>query len=422
MALRTSPALCTLLFASTQLTACAISESTDPAGGEGFEYEPGLFMTNTPLGDSKADLPNQQFRARPLDTSGYRKIADLFVAAGIDVKLTGAPAAYDWPLSESHAVLSRQGTPIRLSYDVYEHTGLDIIRNSEDESPVMRAPTSGTALVSDWYGEQSYWRGDYSTVVSIWDPVTHHILQLMHVKADPSFPRGTFFEVERGQVIGELAHIHIEGGKHTHVNVIDAERFELVDPVTVMPSYPDTVRPKIGELYLLDATTARHDRLQTGPLDIVVTATDRDDASPRNLEIHSISFTARDQNDVVLARLPRCRLSDAYKQLVDDWTSSSSTIRLIDFGNATGQFHGFWPSSDLGNPDRLFRYAVTNLRVDASGTCSVVAQDRDGQVEISDATTELKVTVVAWDARGNRTQRTTTLTRAGSTPDPEPEP
>ena len=89
---------------------------------------------------------------------------------------------------------------------------------------------------------------------------------------------------------------------------------------------------------------------------------------------------------------------------------STTTIRLIDFGNATGQFGGFWPSSDLGNPDRLFRYALTNLRLE-NGTCSVVANDRDGQIMISDDVTSLTIKVELWDARDNRETKQYTLTR-----------
>lgn len=387
--------------------------ATEPApGGEQtdrFELEPGLFVSLAPL-DFKGDLPNGALAPRPLDTSGYRAIAKKFVDAGLDVTLTGAAAAYDWPLSDSRAVLSRQGTPIRLSYHVYEHTGLDVIRNSETESPVVHAPTTGTAMITDWSGDSRFPYGDYSTVISIWDPTTHHVLQLMHVKPDPGLPRTGVFEVVRGQAIGELADIHIVGGKHMHVNVIDAENFELIDPVTVMPEYPDTTKPTIGEVYLLDAAATRLDTLATGPLDLVVSAHDRDDSSLRNLEIASVAFSAKDQDGRELLRLPRCRLSDAFKALAQDSSMETSTIRLIDFGNAMGQFSGFWPSSDLGNPDRLFRYAVTNLRID-QGQCTVVASDRDGQLEIGPEVTALTVFIQLWDSRGNRTTKLMTFKR-----------
>ena len=171
-----------------------------------------------------------------------------------------------------------------------------------------------------------------------------------------------------------------------------------------MPAYPDTTKPTIGEVYLLDAAAKRLDTLATGPLDLVVSAHDRDDSSQRNLEIASVAFSAKDQAGRELLRLPRCRLSDAFKLLAEDWSLETSTIRLIDFGNAMGQLSGFWPSSDVGDPDRLFRYAVTNLRID-QGQCTIVASDRDGQLEIGPEVTELTVFVQLWDSRGNRTTK-----------------
>lgn len=392
------------------LTSCAegvrFSDPSDPEPNEWFEFEPGMFV---PLG-GKADLPNSSFQPRILDTNGYRAIADKYVAARFDVKPTGALAAYDWPLTSSRTVLSREGTPIRLGSLVYQHTGFDIIRASETESAVVHAPVSGTAQITDWFGQTAFPSGDYSTVISIWDPATHLVLEIMHVKPDPLLPRSGLFEVQRGQALGELAAIDIPGGRHTHINVIDAERFELLDPATVFPSYPDTSRPIIDELYVLDALAMRHQSLQTGALDLVVTAHDRDDSSPRNFEIESIAYRATDDLGNVIGQLERCHLADAFKTLATDWNTSTSTIRLIDFGNATGQFGGFWPSSDVGNPDRLFRYAVTNLRFD-QGRCAIVANDRDGQLVISPSATMLTVTIDVWDAHDNHETKQVTPNR-----------
>jgi hypothetical protein len=404
--------------ALASLVACAsTSDPVDPTDEQLFEYEPGLFISLK--GDSKADLPNGQFWPRPLDTSGYRHIANRFVAAMYDVTRTDAVAEFDWPLTASRAVLNRSGTPIRLSSEVYEHTGFDIIRLTETEDPTIHAPVAGKATITDWSGNASSTSYDYSTVISIWDPETHLVVQLMHVKPDPMLPRTGFFDVTRGQVIGELAEVpSVPGGKHTHVSVVDGEKFEILDPVTVMPAYPDAAKPTAGELYLLDETAKRHDALQSGGLDIIVTAHDRDDMSPRNLEVTSVAFVAKDQDGNELGKLERCNLRDAFTKLATDWSMSTSTIRLIDFGSATGQFSGFWPSSDLGNPDRLFRYALTNLKLD-NGTCSVVANDRDGQLTIADTVTSLSVTVDLWDARDNRATKEYVLSRPAPPPPPQ---
>ncbi|HEY5927765.1 MAG TPA: hypothetical protein VIV11_39035 [Kofleriaceae bacterium] len=404
------------------LVACANAESpTDEA--EVFEFEPGLFVSLK--ADSKADLPNSQFYPRGLDTSGYRTIADLFVRAMYDVTRTDAPVAFDWPLSGSRAVLNRSGTPILLSSSVYEHTGFDIIRVTEMEDPTLRAPVGGKATITDWSGNASSSSYDYSTVISIWDPDTHLIVQLMHVKPDPMLPRSGFFDITRGQVIGELAEVPSVPGnaRHTHVSIVDAQIFEILDPVGLMPEYPDMTKPVAGELYLLDETAARHDVLKTGALDVIVTGHDRDEMSGRNLEVTSLAYAVEDQDGNELTKLERCHMRDAFKKLVGDWNTTTSTIRLIDFGNASGQFSGFWPGSDLGNPDRLFRYALTNLRVDTAmdgtKTCVTVAADRDGQLTIADTVTSVTIIVDMWDARDNRETKQYTLTRQAPPP-PQP--
>jgi hypothetical protein len=400
-------------LAFVSLAACVPDDVTDePSREDMFEIEPGMWVSLKPF-DSKADLPNGIVTPRLLDTNGYRAIANRFIASGFDVRLTHQGASYEWPLKDSRSVLSREGTPIRLGTEVYEHTGLDVIRKDEIESPAVYAPTTGKAMITDWWGNFAFPSGDYSTVVAIWDPTTHHILQLMHVKSDPALPKdGSIFDVTRGQLLGELADVGIAGGNHTHVNVIDGEHHELIDPVSVMPSYLDTTVPVLHDVYVLDAEARKHTTLQTGPLDFVVTASDRDDQSPRNLEVESLAYTIRDANGTELSSLRRCHLQDAYKMLATSWETASSTVRLIDFGNAVDQFGGFWPNADLGNPDRKFRYALTNMKVDASGVCSIVANDRDGQVEIADTVPSVTITVDVWDSRGNQSSTAVTLVRS----------
>ena len=60
--------------------------------------------------------------------------------------------------------------------------------------------------------------------------------------------------------------------RHTHVTVVDGEHFEILDPVSVLPDYPDETEPVAGELYLLDEMANKHDKLVSGGLDVVVTA------------------------------------------------------------------------------------------------------------------------------------------------------
>lgn len=400
-----------LVFAAVATTTgCAVTEPAVAADdGDAFEFEPGLLVPLT-WDAGKADLPNSAFVARPLDTAGYLAIARSFVIAGHDVSPTTAERAFDWPLAPADrtAVLNRAGTPIRLAQYVYEHTGLDIIRRHDAASTDVVAPVGGIALVTDWDGAQAL-TGSYQTVVSIWDPTTHLIVQLMHVAPAAGLPRGEFFTIERGQLIGTLAVIaRIPGGEHVHVNVVDASAMRLVDPAIAFPAYQDTTAPTIQHVYLLDAQAGRSDSLTTGPLDVVVEVADRDAHSRRNLEPARIAYVARDQAGTVLGQVEACALSDAFSDLQVE--ALTATIRLLDFGNAEAQFGGFWPASDLGNPDRTFRYAVTNLRHEGT-RCAVVEDDRLGAIEVTDAVTAVELTIDVWDARGNRATQTRTLTR-----------
>ena len=66
-------------------TGCAASVDSPEVPEDVFEVEPGLFVSLDPS-DGKYDLPNAQFSARPLDTSGYRAIADRFISLGFAKK------------------------------------------------------------------------------------------------------------------------------------------------------------------------------------------------------------------------------------------------------------------------------------------------------------------------------------------------
>ncbi len=391
------------------LTACVADEEVPPP--DSFEVEPGLFV---PLAwdesiDGKADLPNGSFHAAALDTNNYWWITRRFLDAGHDATPTSALRAFEWPLANASnaTVLTRVGTPIRVGYEVYEHTGLDVIRASDSESATVVAPVGGVAILTTWSGALALDR-PYSTVISILDSETRLVVQLMHVAPDAALPRGRFFNVVRGQVIGELADPGVAGGRHVHVNVIDAKTRQLVDPQLVFPAYSDTSAPVIKDTYLLDSRGRRLGALVSGPLDIVAEIFDRDDYSPRNLEPSVLGYTATDQNGRVVRQLEPCRLSDAFASIVR--TGYSSTIRLIDFNSARSQFRGFWPSSDLGNPDRTFRYAVTNL-AQSNGRCSVYGVDATGSVKVTDDITRLDVTVRATDGHGNTFERAASFTR-----------
>lgn len=355
--------------------------------------------------DSKFDLPNGAVVEGPHDGAGYAAIADAFGAQGLALPTDTSLLDLVWPTTVGEtAALNRFGTPIQLGGIGYFHTALDVMRPSLAVSHDVVAPVAGTALVFDWFGTPGYNGNPYSTVVGIWDPQSHVIAQLMHVLPSPELIAAgmTPLEVTRGQVIGSLAPVPLdtpelqEAFKHTHVNLVDGDKRIALDPSRWLP-YRDSIAPVVGEVYVLDSGAQRSAALLTGPLDVVVELSDRDDFSARNFEIAALAYNLAIDGAVV-ASSERCNLEDLIERVGDPYETHA--LKLLDFGNARHQIGvGGWPQSDIDNKARTFRYALTQLAV-VDGTCTV-RPDAEGFIDVPDGARTLKVTVTAWDRNEN---------------------
>ncbi|MGE0547821.1 MAG: hypothetical protein AB7O24_15840 [Kofleriaceae bacterium] len=365
--------------------------------------------------DGKADLPNSSFNEGPHDGRGYAAIARWLANAGYSLQVDLTQLDLVWPLASGQSsALNRFGTPIQISGRGYFHTALDVIRSATTDSAEVRAPVTGTAFVFDWYGARGYNTDPYSTVLAIWDPASHVIVQLMHVEPSASLIAAGMqpVEVTRGEVIGTLALGPVgtaqvqEYFRHTHVDIVDGEHMIALDPSRYLP-YQDTVAPVQGEVYVLDSSAAKHTSLRTGPLDVIVELSDRDDTSARNFEVTAISYEILLDGQLIKSS-PRCELGHLIDKIGTPYVTYA--LRLIDFGNAAGQITGDWPNADIGNPDRTFRYALTQFAVHPSGRC-MVGEDADGFVDVPATADAMTVRVTAWDHNDNATTTETTLAR-----------
>lgn len=396
------------------LTACSAEEPTAPGGCP---------LGTLPFGGeciapgSKADLPNEGYWDREYDGAGYGVIADAYAADALDLTVDLAQLTARWPLDEDKtASLTHFGTPILLSGMAYYHTALDILRSDAALSDAVVAPFAGKARVFDWWGTPGYAGDPYAAVVAVWDPRSHVIAQLMHVQPSAELiaaGAGTL-EVVEGQVIGSLARAPVGDEataarlSHTHLDLIDGARKVALNPVRYLP-YRDATPPTVKEVYLLDAHAAKQTRLVSGQLDLVVDVFDRDEDSDRNFEIGSVAFELYADGQLV-RELPRCTIHQTF-EAISDFSTTFRTVQLIDLGNAVHQIGvGGWPGSDVDNRERSFRYALTQLAVDADGRCQVL-DDAAGFVDVGDAVAELEVTARWWDENDNVTEVTHTLTR-----------
>jgi hypothetical protein len=370
-------------------------------------------VCTAPPTDGKFDLPNGAVWDRPYDGAGYHAIIKFFEGKQLDLRADIKQLDAVWPTPMQSTALSRFGTPIQLASYGYIHTALDINRPLPTDSTDVLAPVAGTAFMFDWYGNVGYHGDPYAGVVGIWDPKSKLVFQLMHVEPSPELiAAGTnSIEVTRGQVIGKLALPPLgtpeaEGFRHTHVDIVDGAAKRALDPSRYLP-YADHVAPKFGEVYVLDATAKKSNKLSTGKLDVVVELSDRDDFSARNFEINALSYTITIDGVTALTS-PKCELDHLYERVTTEGYSSG-VLSFIDFGNAAAQRDNSWPQSDLGNPNRTFRYALTQLAV-VDGRCTA-KKDADGFLELAANAKSINVRVTAWDPSGNQATTRRTLRR-----------
>lgn len=403
------------------LIACAELEVDNPTPE--IDLDPQTPSDFIGTDDGKFDLPNDSLINRDHDGRGYREIAEYFGYHGYELEPDLSRLEPDWPMAGEHtALLNRFGTPIQAADYAYFHTAFDVYRfDPESDSDQVLAPFAGMAFVFDWWGIPGHPNQDYATVVAIWDPESHVVAQLMHVRPSQRLmDAGTeFIQVERGEIIGTLANDltwleeeHQGRLRHTHVDLIDGINLTILNPASYF-EYRDSVPPTINELYVLDQHAERHTTLVSGRLDVVLDTHDRDEDSNRNFEVGSIAYEIVDQAGNVLSQSARCFFENLFESIENPYTPQP--LNLIDFGNARHQLErGDWPSTDVDDRERSFRYALTQFYVNEAGRCDVhsdVYSDPYGFVEISDAVTAIEVRAQVWDHNENVTEFVQTIQR-----------
>lgn len=370
-----------------------------------------------------AILPNSAIFEIGHDTTTYRRIAEAFASRGYDLNVDVTKFTPGWPLTDTKpSALNRHGTPMLYAGFGYVHTGLDVVRSDASVSKDVVAPHDGLAMVFDWSGNPvKQVSVPYATIVAIYDETSHVLTQLLHVGAlDALVKANEPVKVTKGSVIGKLAPAPLADVgdasrlANTQVAFIDGANARLLNPASLIADYADTVAPESKALYVTDESGQVTTDFTPGKLDLVVEAADRDDVSNRNFEVSAVAFTVKDQDGKVVAESAKCELDSLYGSIAEGATFKA--LDVVDFGSAVtaGQVSGAWPSSDVDNTARTFRYALTNLQV-VNGKCTARA-DGDANVDVANTVTKLDVSVTLWDAKGNESTNAFTVLRSPAAP------
>lgn len=376
-------------FALSVLAACA---------GEGARVE----STDDSI------LPNSAIFELGHDGTTSRRIAEAFSSRGYDLAVDVTSFTPGWPLTDTKpSVLNRHGTPMLYAGFGYVHTGLDVVRSDSSVSKDVVAPHDGLAMVFDWSGNPiNQVNTPYATIVAIYDPTSHVVTQLLHVGAVDALVKATEpTQVTKGSVIGKLAPAPLANVDdalrlaNTQVVFIDGANAKLLNPASLLADYTDTVAPESKRVYVTDETGQVASEFTTGKFDLVVEAADRDDSGKRNFEVSAVAFTVKDQDGTTVSESAKCELDSLYGSIAEGATFKA--LDVVDFGSAVaaGQVLGAWPKSDIDNPGRTFRYALTNLKV-VNGKCTA-SPDANAALEVASTVTKLDVSVTLWDAKGN---------------------
>jgi hypothetical protein len=369
-------------------------------------------------------LPNSAILEGESAGRSYARVAEHFKSLGWDMRVDLDGFAPLWPVDDpKKMVLNRLGTPVIFSNWAYYNTGFDVLRSNTLSVPYdVFAPYDGYAIALNWSGNPLT-EGDtpYTSMVAVYDSASHVVTELVHVAPIPAL-LGSIgpVPVTRGTKIGKLARAplaDLEANRmaNAHVVMVDGAAMKLINPARYFAGYTDRVPPTMNAVYTTDEAGIKTTKFKSGKLDVVVEAFDRDDASERNLEVSAIAFSITDQDGAPLLAQPRCDLDHLYTEIGQP--GSFRARDLVDFGSAPpSQIAGVWPLSDVGNPIRTFRYALTQLS-SVDGRCSV-KKDEDGFVEVSHAVSKLLVSITVWDVKDNKTTKSFEILRLpGSIPD-----
>ena len=379
----------------------------------------GTFKSAALVGESVALFRNQQYALAA-------RAKELLLQSPLPSARIVTPNRFGTPY-----VMVRNEEPWGAIYTSLIHDGVDIKRSDPSASAVVGAPVAGYAAVIG--GQLTGTPSDYNTAVVIYDPKSRLVTALLHVRPDASLSESVEPKwVKRGDPVGELAvppgipPLQVEEFRHVHVMVIDGSRREprLLNPIRFLKGYVDEVSPKLLSLDLVGDNDQLSARLISGRRDLVVTVSDRDgDGTPSNrgsgvnLEPSKIGYelTAFAGKNVRFTKALRTcdldplfrtpdlnKVAQAVANLTDVVTAGNTQALPSVFNDGT--------RSDQDNPNRVFRYDLSNLRRAKSGACTVKA-DQDAYLSIPKEVDRIRVKVTLEDALGNRAQDSFELVR-----------
>jgi hypothetical protein len=139
----------------------------------------------------------------------------------------------------------------------------------------------------------------------------------------------------------------------------------------------------------------------------VLEAYDRDNFSQRNFEISALQYEIHDDEGRVLQQTAKCNL-DIFTEPIFLKVLPANLFLDLDSSLTQANTNVFEFKTDAGNPDRTFKYLISNI-VSSSSSCSLKKM-KDFLV-IPDGIKELKVIGEIFDLRGNKTSFSKTFSR-----------
>lgn len=352
-------------------------------------------------------LPNSYFLDTAEQPSPFGKnIQNMFSKLNVDYQFNSSEFSPRWPLTTfTGNLITRSGTPTIVdvfgSGIAYLHDALDIPVDESEASWDIYAPVSGIATVITDEDENAP-SDSYSTSLVIYDQNSHALVSLLHMAPDDRFRIGDFVEVMEGEHIGRVAEYD---PAHLHVTTIDFSNLAVFEPSTYFEAYEDNATPEVVEIYFLNSNGDKTNPVVEQKLDIVLDGFDRDGHSVPNFEIPTIGYRLTNERGEEISSILPCNLDYLTGKYLFSDEVSYDLVNFLDLGNAMTQLEY---ESDIGtdadNPDRRFRYALSNLRNAENSENCLVLDDNDGYIELPSSTTEVKVQVRLMDRHGNVTE------------------
>ena len=325
----------------------------------------------------------------------------------------------DWPLKDRPNLLTRAGTPTYVLFEGISEQGFSFLHEALDIAPfspgyngAVYAPLGGKARLISQNNDNDPDSNHYDVAVAIKVKDMNFVVSILHINPDPGLSFDKFVELEAGDIIGKLTPVDSMSNskdaydyRHVHLSIFDLDNKAIVNPIRNIKGPKDEIMPVINNVYLLDEDAKISKTLKDGKFDVLVEVWDRDNNNNRNFEVANFTFSINTEFDTLIDER-HCDLEPLVRGL-----QITDIRNLIDFSAAGGQLYSNWQEikTDANNPNRSFRYAITNMQV--SNSSCLPMKDEDGFIEITPDINQIEVSVKVADYFGNETTKVFIISR-----------